>query len=229
MKKLILVALLIMGTVAMAQEKIQPLVSVTGEGKVKAVPDEVTVRVRVETTGKEAAAVKAENDKNVDAVLKFALKMNIPQNNVTTQYVNLNKNYDYQTKTYSYQANQSIAIKIEDLSRYEDIMSGLIASGINNIDGIEFSSSKIETYRSEARKKAVADAKMKANEYAGVLDQSAGKAISISETGTSIPMPQPQYKVMAMRASDSMESSQETIAPGEMTITARVSVTFELL
>ena len=116
MKKVFIAVIMVLGMHAFAQQQMQPVVSVQGEGKVTVVPDEVTVRVRVETTGKEAAKVKDENDKSVDAVLKFIRKMDIAQNNVKTEYVNLNKNYDYQTKIYNYQANQSISIKIEDLA-----------------------------------------------------------------------------------------------------------------
>ncbi|MEH6408651.1 MAG: SIMPL domain-containing protein [Leeuwenhoekiella sp.] len=226
MKKVLIVAIALIGLQSFAQQPVQPMISVVGEGKVIAVPDEVTVRVRVETTGKDAAKVKTENDDAVDAVIKFTRKMNIGQNDVKTEYINLNKNYDYQTKTYNYQANQSISIKIEDLENYEKIMEGLLASGINNIDSVEFSSSKIEEYRSQARKNAISDAKMKAGEYSSVLGQTVGQAISISETGTSIPMPQPQFKMMAR--AESMDASQETIALGEMTVTANVSVVFEL-
>lgn len=221
-----IIVTLITGMATQAQET-TPTVNVMGEGKVTVVPDEVTIRVGVETTGKEAAAVKTENDKDVDEVLRFTKKMGIPENHVQTEYVQLNKNYDYQNKTYNFRANQTISIKLEDLDKYEELMSGLVASGINNIAGVNFASSEIEKYKSQARNKALANAKSKATEYATVLGQSIGRAVMISELGTSSPQPQPKYRMMAM--ADSVEgASQETLAPGEITITERIQVSFIL-
>ncbi len=226
MKTILILAITAMTTLANAQQ-IQPSVSVTGEGKVIAVPDEVTISLGVQTQGKVAETVKSENDTSVDKVLAFLMKMNIPQNQVQTEYVSLNKNYDYNTKTYNYNASQTISVKLKDLSRYDEVMSGLVASGINTINGVDFGSSKMETYEAEARKKAVADAKMKAQEYAGVLNQKIGKALMIAEQGTNAPQPQPMYKVAMM--SESMDSSQRTLAPGEITITSKIQISFELL
>jgi len=224
MKAILILAITAMTSMAHAQQ-IQPTVSVTGEGKIIAVPDEVTVRMGVQTEGKDAKTVKSENDASVDKVLDYLLKMNIPQNQVQTEYVNLNKNFDYNTKTYNYQASQTISVKLKDLSKYDKVMSGLVSSGINTINGVEFSSSKMEAYEAQARKKAVADAKEKAKEYAGVLGQNIGKALMIAEQGTSAPQPQPMYKV----AMAEMDSTQRTLAPGELTITSKIQVSFELL
>ena len=225
MRTILILAITAMTTLAHAQQ-IEPTVGVTGEGKVIVVPDEVTISLGVQTQGKDAAAVKSENDKAVDKVLDFLLKKNIPQNQVQTEYVSLNKNYDYNTKVYNYNASQTISVKLKDLSKYDEIMSGLVASGINSINGVNFGSSKMDTYEAEARKKAVANATMKAQEYAGVLGQKIGKAVQIAEQGTNTPQPQPMYK-MAM--SESMDSSQRTLAPGEMTISSKIQITFQLI
>ncbi|MEZ7495606.1 SIMPL domain-containing protein [Leeuwenhoekiella aequorea] len=225
MRTILILAITAMTTLAHAQQ-IEPTVGVTGEGKVIVVPDEVTISLGVQTQGKDAAAVKSENDKAVDKVLDFLLKKNIPQNQVQTEYVSLNKNYDYNTKVYNYNASQTISVKLKDLSKYDEIMSGLVASGINSINGVNFGSSKMDTYEAEARKKAVTNAKMKAQEYAGVLGQKIGKAVQIAEQGTNTPQPQPMYK-MAM--SESMDSSQRTLAPGEMTISSKIQITFQLI
>lgn len=225
MKSILILAITAVTSMASAQS-IQPTVNVTGEGKVIAVPDEVTIRMGVQTEGKDAKTVKAENYTSVDKVLDYLLKMNIPQNQVQTEYINLNKNYDYNTKTYNYRASQTISVKLKDLSTYDKIMAGLVSSGINTINGVEFSSSKMEAYEAEARKKAVANAKEKATEYAGVLGQSIGKAVAISELGTSAPQPQPMYKVAMAESSD---ATQRTLAPGELTITSKIQVSFMLL
>lgn len=211
----------------MAQEKIQPMVTVMGEGIVKVVPDQVTINVSVETQGENALGVKNLNDTSVDAVLQFLKKSGISSKDVQSQFVQLYKNYDYNTKTYSYNASQSITILIIDIAKYEKIISGLMESGINRIDGIHFGSSILETFKTQARKNAVSNAKIKAIEYAGILNQKVGKAIQISEIGQN--NPSPLYKNVMMRSKDAESGIMETLAIGEMTIKAEINVSFELL
>ncbi|WP_271424795.1 SIMPL domain-containing protein [Aequorivita sinensis] len=213
-------------TAAMAQNTLPPpTIDVTGEGIVRVVPDEVTINIRVENTGENVKSLKKQNDAIVNDVIKFLKKMNIENKDVQTQYMNLNKNYDYNTKTYTFAANQAISIKLYDLSQYEAIISGLLDTGVNRIDGVMFSSSKKEALESQARKNAIENALMKAKEYAGVLNQTVGKAVSISEQTNAGPGPI-MYKSAMM--SDQSGGGQETIAPGEMEIKTSVNVSFLL-
>jgi uncharacterized protein YggE len=218
--------ILIITTTMMAQTTTQPTVDVTGEGIVKVIPDEVTVSVRVENTGENTKTLKEQNDATINEVLKFLKKMGIADKDVKTEYMNVSKNYDYNTKTYSFAANQSLSVKLRDLKKYEDLMKGLMNSGINRVDGIKFSSSNKEVLESQARKKAVENAQMKATEYASVLNQTIGKAVSISEFRNSAG-PQPMMYKSAM-ASQESNGGQQTISPGEMEIKTTVNVSFLL-
>ena len=221
-----LLILAITTTTAMAQNTLPPnTIDVTGEGIVRVVPDEVTINIRVENTGENTKILKEQNDATISEVLKFLKKMDIADKDVRTEYMNLNKNYDHNSKTYTFAANQSLSVKLRDLKKYEAVMKGLIDTGINRIDGVSFSSSKEESLKSEARKKAVENAKMKAQEYVSVLNQTVGKAVSISEFNNS-GGPQPMYK-MAMMDSSSGGGGQ-TIALGEMEIKTTVNVSFLL-
>jgi uncharacterized protein YggE len=225
MKNLSILLIFLISTIMTAQNNEQPTVDVTGEGIVRVVPDEVTISVRVENTGNEAKALKMLNDNIVNDVLQTIKRMGIKDKNVQTEYVNLSKNYDYNKKTYNYSANQTISIYLKDLKKYEPLMDGLMSSGINRIDGISFSSSKEMELKSQARKKAVENALMKAKEYVGVLNQTIGNAVSISEFQNSI-APQPMYKAMAMQGDSAGE--KETLAPGEIEIRTSVNVRFVL-
>ena len=209
----------------MAQNPATPTVDVTGEGIVRVVPDEVIINIRVENTGENTKTLKEQNDATINDVLKFLKKMNIEDKDVRTEYMNLSKNYDYNSKTYTFAANQSLSVKLRDLKKYESVMKGLIDTGINRIDGVDFSSSNKEALESQARKKAVENAQMKAKEYAGVLNQTIGKAVSISEFRNTSD-PRPMYKMAAM--SDSSGGGEQTIALGEMEIRTTVNVSFLL-
>ncbi len=216
--------IVLFSSIMIAQNAEQPTVDVVGEGVVYVVPDEVTIKVQVENEGQNPKELKQTNDRIVNEVLNFIRSQNIDDKNVLTQYIRLSKNYDYQTKKYKFVANQSISIMLKDLDKYEALMSGLLESGINRIDGIYFSSSKKEILEAQARIKAVENAKAKAEEYSGVLGQSIGKAIKISEYQTNYPTPRNEGMLKAM----SDGGGQQTISPGEMELRVSVNVRFIL-
>jgi uncharacterized protein YggE len=221
-----LLILAITTTTMLAQNTLPPpTIDVSGEGIVRVVPDEVTISIRVENTGENTKTLKEQNDATISEVLKFLKSMKIEDKDVKTEYMNLAKNYDYNTKTYSFAANQSLSVKLRDLKKYEALMKGLIDTGINRIDGVAFSSSNKEALESQARKKAVENAQMKAKEYVSVLNQTIGKAVSISEFQNSVG-PQPMYKMAMMDSSAG--NGEQTISLGEMEIRATVNVSFLL-
>lgn len=230
MKKSILILATIFTIVTYAQDnKAQiPQITVSGEGKIKVIPDEAIISVGVLNTGKDAKEVKTLNDETIDKVLKFLKKSGIVATDYKTNNVSLNKNYDYEKKKYFFQANQSISIMLKDIKKYDEIMMGLNETGINSIQGVEFKSSKMEALERDARKKAMQNAKQKAEDYVSVLNQKIGKALLITDNSQTY-YPQPVFKgnMMAM-AADSESSQRETLAIGEIEITATVSVTFVL-
>ncbi|MFN7675141.1 SIMPL domain-containing protein [Flavobacterium sp.] len=227
-KTVVMIALIVAVTVQAQDQKAQvPQISVSGEGKVKVVPDQAVVTVGFQNAGKEAKEVKTLNDEVVDRVIKFLKKSGIPATDYKTNNVSLNRSYDYEKKKYNFQANQTLTIMIKDLTKYDEVMMGLNDAGVNSIQGVEFKSSKMEEYEKEARKNAIINAKQKAADYVSVLGQKVGKALLITDNSQPY-YPQPMYKggMMAMAADSS--APRETLAVGEIEINTNVSVTFAL-
>ena len=228
MKKVFLILALVCMANSFAQEQKQvPMINVSGEGKVKVAPDQALISIAIETKGIKAVEVKRENDTKMDAILKFIKKSNIAQEDIQTQRISLNPNYDYEKKKYSYVATQSVQILLKDLSKYDTLMEGLVNEGINRIDNVEFKSSQLLQLQSDARKLAMKDAKGKAEDYVSVLNQKVGKVLLISDN-SQVFMPQP--RMYAMKSSMAMDESapRETLAIGEIEITANVTVSFGL-
>jgi uncharacterized protein YggE len=228
MKKAVLILSMLFMSMSYAQEMKQvPQISVTGEGKIKVVPDQVTITATVETKGNNAKDVKKENDKKMEAVLKTIKKMNLAPADYRTQRVSLNPIFDYETKKTTYKATQSLEILVRDLSQYDELMEGLVDQGINQIDNVVFQSSKVAQYQSDARKLAMKDAKLKAEDFVSVLGQKVGRAMTITDNSQNY-QPQPAYARMKSMAMDESATARETLAEGEITITANVSVSFIL-
>lgn len=229
MKKFVLALLVVTSTYMGAQTVTQDAprqLSVSGEGKIMVVPDEAIITIGVANSGTDAADVKKENDVVIDRVIKFLKKSKISEKDYQTQRVYLNRNQDYKTKKYSFTASQTMTIHLKDLSKYDEIMMGLTDAGINNIQGVAFKTSKQEQYESEARIKAVADAKKKAEDYVGATDMYLGYPLMISDNTQNNNYPRPMY-AMEMK-SMAGDASQETLAVGEIAITANVSITYEI-
>jgi len=230
MKKALLILGILFITNSYSQELKQvPAITVSGEGKVKTAPDQVSISISIETKGIKANEVKMENDKKMDEILKFIKKSAIAKEDFQTQRVLLNPNYDYVKKKYNYVATQSIQILLKDLTKYDELMEGLVNEGINRIENVEFKSSKMVQLKSEARKLAIKEAKAKAEDFVSVLNQKIGKAILISDNSPTYNPQQQMYamKTMAM-AMDGAEVPRETLAIGEIEISANVSVSFVL-
>ena len=232
MKKNLFILIILLSNLAISQSNtpttiMQPTIEVMGVGIVKVTPDEVTIKVQVEHKGQNPKELKQKNDFIINDVLAFIKSMNIADKQVQTEYVRLNKNYDYQTKTYNYLANQSISIYLKDLKIYESLMNGLMERGINRIDGISFSASTINDLKSQARIKAMQNAKMKAEEYTKVLNQSIGKAVLITEFNNRNYPGQVNTKTMMM-SSDTSGMEQQNIAVGEIEVVTKVNVSFLL-
>ncbi|MCF6142378.1 SIMPL domain-containing protein [Flavobacterium sp. K77] len=228
MKKALTILSVFFLSFAQAQETKQiPQISANGEGKVKVTPDQASISVTVETKGNNAKDVKKQNDTKIDAVLKFIKKMNVAPADFKTERVALNPQYDYEKKKHSYNATQTIVILLRDLGKYDELMEGLVNEGINRIDAVTFQSSKLAQYQSEARKLAMKDAKLKAEDYVSVLGQKVGKAFTIVDNSQTY-YPQPMYAMMRKSEAMDVNEPRETLALGEITITANVMVSFIL-
>jgi uncharacterized protein YggE len=228
MKKTLVILSILFLSMSFAQEHKQvPMINVSGEGKVKVIPDQASISISIETKGTKAADVKNDNDKKMDAIIKFIKKSNIAKEDFQTQRVSLKPNYDYDKKKHNYMATQSLQILLKDLSKYDELMEGLVNEGINRIDNVEFKSSKLIQIQSEARKLATKDAKAKAEDFVSALGQKVGKAILISDN-SQVYIPQPRMYAMKTMAMDMETAPRETLAVGEIEITVNVSVSFIL-
>ncbi len=230
MKKSLLILITLFATMVEAQEhqKQIPQIVVNGEGKIKVTPDQACITIAIETKGTKAIDVKKENDIAVEKVLQFIKKIKLPKEDVLTQRVQLNPNYDYDKKKHSYIANQTIVINLKDLAKYDELMEGIVDAGANRIDNVEFKSSKINQIQSDARKAAMKDAMKKAEDYVSVLNgQKVGKALLINDNSQTY-FPQPMYKTANMAVMSDESAPRETLAVGEMEVTSNVQVSFIL-
>lgn len=234
MKRILITLTLIAMTVStFAQEKPTPLVNVNGEHIIKVEPDGANVNFMIITTNKDLQTAKRENDALVSKAIVFLKKQNIADKDIQTTRVDLQPYNEYvkdEKPIPMFRAQQSLTFKVKDLNKLTDLLTGLVDLGVNNIQNVQFTSSKLEELQSEARAKAMLDAKRKATILAEAIGQKVGNAFTINDnTSSNGYYPRVQY-AMAYKSADMMESGgQAPIASGEIEITANVQVSFLLL
>lgn len=215
----------LISTMAIAQNQ-TPTVEVVGEGIVYATPDMVNISISIEKEGLDLKNLRQKNGEAVAQVLQL-LSKELPMENFQTSYVSLYKD-DY-NKLNKYRVVQNINIKLEDISKYDNLMNAIFDAGVNRIDGISFGVKNKEKLLQEARVAAIDDARKKALLYAVSLDQNIGKAIQIKEVNSHFNDIQPVERMSKMSLGSPANGSDNTLAVGKIAIEAQVNVAFELL
>lgn len=235
---LLLVLLIACYGIAPAQSPLdKPLITVSGQGEVKVAPDEVVFRLEVETLNKELAAAKALNDESVRRVLALARKYQIPERNVQTDYINVTPRY-YQAsgpedrgrdrEFLGYEVSKRIVIILNDVTRTESLLSDALTTGVNYVRGVEFRSTQIRKIKDQARQLAIRAAQEKAIALTREIGQTIGKAYSIREDEPGRYDNRAQSNSLISSGSATTSDDETTIAMGQISIQARVVVSFEL-
>ena len=215
----------LISTMAIAQNQ-TPTVEVVGEGIVYATPDMVNISISIEKEGLDLKNLRQKNGEAVAQVLQL-LSKELPMENFQTSYVSLY--IDDYNKLNKYRVVQNINIKLEDISKYDNLMNAIFDAGVNRIDGISFGVKNEEKLLQEARVAAIDDARKKALLYAVSLDQNIGKAIKIKEVNSHFNDIQPVERMSKMSLGSPANGSDNTLAVGKIAIEAQVNVAFELL
>ena len=215
----------LISTMAIAQNQ-TPTVEVVGEGIVYVTPDMVNISISIEKEGLDLKNLRQKNGEAVAQVLQL-LSKELPMENFQTSYVSLYKD-DY-NKLNKYRVVQNINIKLEDISKYDNLMNAIFDAGVNRIDGISFGVKNKEKLLQEARVAAIDDARKKALLYAVSLDQNIGKAIQIKEVNSHFNDIQPVERMSKMSLGSPANGNDNTLAVGKIAIKAQVNVAFELL
>ncbi|HBH46942.1 MAG: hypothetical protein A2445_00440 [Candidatus Jacksonbacteria bacterium RIFOXYC2_FULL_44_29] len=209
-------------------------VSVTGQGKISYQPDEanVSLGVQVDKAPKPEDALRQLNDK-MNKVYDAIVKAGIPKEDIQTQSYTLSPQYDYVDsvqKLGGYNANQTIIVKVRDITENADNIAKIIAAagaaGSNQINGVTFTTSKLNELKQEARLNAITDARKKSTELAGALGVKFGKIVGWWENVVA----SPEYNDMAYYKSTGMGGGSAVGSPivpnGSQELIVEVNVSY---
>lgn len=226
MKSAIFPALILVAALAVPARAADPhTIAMTGHSEIRATPDMAQVTIGVTATAATAAQAVAANSSRMKGVFAALAKLGVPEKNIQTanffvspQYTNGDNNTP--RRLTGYQVNNDVTARLDDVGKLGSALDALVAAGANQINGISFSIQNDAPLLEKARAQAVADARARAETYAKAAGVSLGPILSISEGGGEAP-PRPMYRMAAMAA-------ETRIAPGEQSVTAEISVVWEI-
>jgi uncharacterized protein YggE len=226
-------------------------ISVTASGDVYAEPDLAKVTIGVVTEATTSSQAMSDNANAMSKVIDNIKALGIDSKDIRTSTVSLQPKYEYQyptatsapastsdkmvppsapgslsTRIVGYTATNTVTVTVHDLSKVGKVIDEGYGGGANTIQGVTFmlSDEKGATVYKEALKKAVAEAKDKADVLAGAAGITDYKLKSISDSGQYIPM---AYDVMERSAAGTMSAMAPTpISPGQNKVTANVALTY---
>jgi hypothetical protein len=220
------------GNVALAAEagSERRTVTVSGTGEVKADPDVAYLSFGVQTRAETADRAQEDNAKifaAVKAVLGNTYK--IPDKDIRTTGFSVYPEYSYAEreapKITGYVATHMVEVTYRKLDEIGALLDAVSKAGANQINNVRFDTENAERFELEAMKKAMANARKKAETLAAAENRRIKDVVHISESDVRLNPVFADYGAANKMAADSAGTS---ISRGEITITARVSVQYEM-
>ncbi len=247
-KNTFLTAILLVGVLlglnprSSAAQETQRTISVTGEAIVKVIPDEVIITLGVETYHRELGVAKRKNDERIADVIRIVKRHHVPDREIQTDFINIQPRYQDtydRTIVEGYFVRKTVVLTLHNLARFDQFLSDVTEAGVTHVHGIQFRTTELRKYRDQARALALQAAKEKAADMAQVLNSQAGSAQIVREDqvgwyswygygwwGSQYGFA--SQNVVQTVGGPSLELDS-TLAPGEISVSAKVMVTFDLI
>lgn len=205
-------------------------IQVTGTGKVSAPPDMATFETAVVTEAPTAAAALEANSASVQRVMAVLKNLEIADKDIQTSRLDINPRYvstqqNPEPVISGYIATNQLTVRIRNLPQLGRVLDAVVQNGSNQISSIRFAIDNSAGLMNDARGKALADAKSRAELYAHGASGKVGKVLSIREESTPDYRPRPEFAQMRMMAAD----AAVPVATGEMNVEVSIHVTYELV
>ncbi|GAA3904586.1 SIMPL domain-containing protein [Sphingomonas limnosediminicola] len=236
--KRILIAALMFGTAALpapagAQSTINQTIAgtrldISATGEVMRVPDVAIISAGVVTKSATAGAAMQEAASRMQRVRAALKAAGVADRDIQTSNISLNPDYRYVNNEppviTGYQASNQVSVRFREIAKAGRILDALVKEGANQINGPTLVVDKPESALDEARGKAVAAGRARAELYARSMGLRVVRVVSVSESGGYAP---PPPMPMVMRA-QMAEAADTKIDAGEQKLQVNLSMTFEL-
>lgn len=213
---------------------VQNSISVSGTGDAYGAPDIAYVQLGIDVTAGDVGEAITQAGTVMNSVQAAVKGQGVEDKDMQTINFNVypediyDKDTGQPTGQRRYHVQNFLNVKVRDISKVGPIIDAGLGAGATNISGLTFGVEDTTKLESDARTKAIADAKQRAQQLADGLGVKLGAPIIVSEGFVSAP-PMP-YPAFAVKAADGAGAGGEAapISPGQMQVTVQVNITFAL-
>lgn len=199
---------------------------VQGEGKASAAPDMATIVLGVETRNASAAVAAAENARLMNATVAALIKGGIKEKDIQTSTYSLTTEQREEPKTGDekpmppeFIATNQVSVKMNDTAAVGKVLDAAVSAGSNSIESVSFDLRDPKPEKDRALTLAIEDGRRKAEVAAAAAGVKLGRVLEVSE-GYGFVSP-------AARSTVAFEFATP-IQPGEMQVSASVTLTYEI-
>ncbi len=217
-------------------DKVVNTISFTGKGEVIVKPDIATVSFGVSAENLDVAKAQTEATTKMNNIIDLLKKKGVAEKDIKLTNYSIYPRYDYlQAQIYPYTGKQTLAayvvsqtveVKIRDISKAGEILSGVGEFGVTDVSGLTFTVDNEDVVKDQARDLAIADAKVQAKTLAKSLGVKLVKITSFSENGN-YPIYYEMNKSMALGIGGG-DATVPQVPIGENKITSNVNITYEI-
>ncbi len=213
-------------------------ISVTGYGQATGSPDLANAQLGVSIVDPDIGRAINEANAAIEKVTNAVVAQGVSSNDVLTTNYNVWSEdvYDPQTGMPTgetrYRVDITLAITVREVHRMGDLIAVGLDAGATNVSGINFSIDDTAALEAEARSKAIADVRDRAEKLAQGLGMTLGNPISVGEGSAGAPGPVYSYGLkgdIGMGGGGVGAGVPSIISPGQTTIGMQVTVIYELL
>ena len=201
-------------------------ITVVGIGKVTGQPDIARVTVGIETQAPSLQTAVDDNKAKMTVLLETLKKLGLADKDIRTSNYSVyteratapTPGTEISTDQMIYHVTNQVDVTVRDVNQIGAVLDKAVAAGANNIYGVNFSVADTAKLEAEAREKAVADAKARAEELAQLNGVQLGEVLTISEVvgGSAYPM----YR-------DAVGMGGGTpVQPGELEMSLSIQITY---
>ncbi|HEX9596770.1 MAG TPA: SIMPL domain-containing protein [Anaerolineales bacterium] len=203
--------------------------SVNGTGMAFLSPDIAYIYIGVHTEEPTAADAVEANNAQTQQVIDALQDAGVAANDIRTTSFSIWPNQQYspdgQPTGTRYVVDNSVFVTVRELEGLGDLLDSAIGAGANSINSIQFDVADKDEALKNAREEAVKDAKEQAQQLADAAGMSLGEVQSISFYD-SAPIPYMEYGKGG--GGGAAVESAVPIQPGQLAVTATVSISYEI-
>jgi uncharacterized protein YggE len=214
---------------ALASDGSQRTITVNGQGKASAPPDMAIIETGVVTHGVTAIEALSENNQIMGRIMDILIGHKIAEKDVQTSMLNVIPEYKQddrgriEEKIIGYSVRNQVQVRVRDLKYLGQVIDALVRAGSNQVSGISFGIDDPARVINQARERAIADARGRAELYARSAGVREGKILAINEQATEWPRAQGAYRMYDMQAVSSVP-----VATGEQEYSVTIQMIFTL-